>query len=133
MKNTKFLIIKIALGISVAAFLFSAVTLIRNIVIGAMIFLSVIQLLGSAVIVLICFALYRNFKAMSDSDDTPDEDEDAEVPAEQLPDDVEYASDDVEYTSDDVEYTSDDIPDPVPEEVPSDDQTGYDLHLFNEE
>lgn len=119
MKNTKFLIIKIALGISVAAFLFSAVTLIRNIVIGAMVVLSVIQLLGSGVIVIICFALYRYFKDLGAGDDEARDPKDlAEDAAEQQPDIVEAPDEDIDHT---------------PEEDFPDDQAGYDLQLFDEE
>ena len=118
MKNPKSLIIKIALGISIAAFIFSAVTLVRNIIIGAMVFLSIIQLLGSGVIVIICIALYRSFKELSGDDDAQDTDDSAEDPAVQLPD-TGYAVDD------DINYT--------PEDDFSNGQSGYNLHLFDEE
>ena len=51
MNNPKTLIIKIALGVSVAAFIFSVVTLIRNIVIGNLVFISVMQVIGAGLIV----------------------------------------------------------------------------------
>ena len=123
MKNPKSLIIKIALGVAAVAFLFSVVTLIRNIVIGSMIFVSVLQLIGAGVIVVICFAMFRIFSGMDEEEaeeiETEAEEEKQELPqaAEPFPDD--FGIDD---------FTSDNFPEPLPDSVGD----GYDLNLFDE-
>ena len=122
MKNPKSLIIKIALGVAAVAFLFSVVTLIRNIVIGSMIFVSVLQLIGAGVIVVICFAMFRIFTGMDEEEaeeNEVEEEEKQEIPqaAEPFPDD--FGIDD---------FTSNNFPEPLPDSVGD----GYDLNLFNE-
>ena len=83
MNNPKTLIIKIALGVSVAAFIFSVVTLIRNIVIGNLVFISVMQVIGAGLIVGICFAMLRIFSGMEEEDEEEDEEEEMVNEAEE--------------------------------------------------
>lgn len=72
MKNSS-LIIKIAFGAAAAAALFSLVTLIRVLIVGTNAAFPVIQFVGSAVILVICFLMLRAWK--NDADDAEDEDE----------------------------------------------------------
>lgn len=124
MKNPKLLIIKIAFGVSAAAFLFSIVTLIRNIVVGAMVFVTVMQVIGAGVIVIICFAMLRIFSGMDEEEESDErsgaEETDDPQPDAPFPDD--FGLDD---------FTYDNFPEP-----PADDgisSEGYDLQLFDDE
>ena len=79
MKN-KNLITKIALGVAIAAFVFSVVTLIRNIVLGTMVVLGVIQVVGTALVLAICVFLMVMVKRYDDmqeegSDEEPDDEQ----------------------------------------------------------
>jgi predicted Co/Zn/Cd cation transporter (cation efflux family) len=58
------LIIKIAVGVSAVAVVFSLVTLIRSIVIGGTVVFPIIQLVGSAAIFAICFLMLRTLKEL---------------------------------------------------------------------
>ena len=83
MKNPKSLITKIALGVSVAAFIFSIVTLVRNIIIQAMVGAAVIQTIGTAIIVVIClFLLYSLRQSKSEEEKEPEYTEEEEEPAQ---------------------------------------------------
>ena len=72
------LIAKIALGISVAALVFSLVTLGKSIVLGKGVFLSLILILGTGIVVFICALLLRVDSGY---------DEDEEVSGEEYEDD----------------------------------------------
>ena len=74
--KVKKLITKIAFFVSLAALIFSVITLIRNAVLGMMVFLSVIQVLGSAAIAVICGYLIYSLRGLDD------EEEDEAEPAE---------------------------------------------------
>ncbi|MBQ6153971.1 MAG: hypothetical protein IJJ15_09505 [Ruminococcus sp.] len=74
-KSPKSLIIKIALVVSAVAFIFSLITLIRNIVVGSLVFVSVMQLIGTAVIVTICFFMVKIFSGIEEEDDEAYEEE----------------------------------------------------------
>ena len=75
MKNSG-LIIKIAVGVSAIAVVFSLVTLIRSIVIRSAIVFPVIQLVGSAAIFAVCFLMLRSLKANGAvEEEEPDETE----------------------------------------------------------
>lgn len=129
MKNPKSLIIKIALGVSAVAFIFSLVTLIRNIVIGSMVFVSVMQLIGAAVIVIICFAMFRIFSGMEEEDEGGDE---APIEKDDSPQEEDILQED-NFASDKIDAS--DIDADTPEEKPEDSKTfsdGYDLDLFEE-
>ena len=119
MKNPKSLIIKIALGVAAAAFIFSIVTLIRNIVIGAMIFISIIQVIGAAVIVIICFAMLRVFSGMDEEDEGEDERVETEV-----------SNNEYEVTESQTEPSFDDFSDPQGGEPAFENK--YDFDLFDE-
>ncbi|MBQ3330520.1 MAG: hypothetical protein IJG87_05000 [Ruminococcus sp.] len=67
MKNQS-IIIKIAVGVSAAASLFSLVTLIRAAVIGSNIVFPVIQVIGSAAIFAVCLILFRALSAAKEED-----------------------------------------------------------------
>lgn len=73
------IIIKIAVGVSVVALLFSLVTLIRALIIGSNVVFPVIQVIGSAAIFAICFMLFRSLSAAVD-DETEDADEEENKP-----------------------------------------------------
>lgn len=92
MKNSS-LVIKIALGISVAATLFSLVTLIRCLIIGSSVVFPIIQVVGSAAVFTVCFLMVRSLKA-----DDEDEEEIEESPAK----DDDAASDETEKTVDEL-------------------------------
>ena len=57
--NGRNLIVKIAFGVSSVAVLFSLVTLVRSIIIGASVVFPIIQVVGSAAIFVICFLMFR--------------------------------------------------------------------------
>ena len=79
----KNLITKIALGVAIAALLFSIVTMVRSFIIGAGVLMSCILVVGTSIIVAICaIMLYvlRNYDYGDDEsgDDESGEDEDGE-------------------------------------------------------
>lgn len=68
----KNLITKLALGVAIAAMLFSIVTLIRSLIIGSGVLMSSILVVGTTIIVAICaIMLYvlSNYEAAEDEDD----------------------------------------------------------------
>jgi hypothetical protein len=93
------LITKIALGVAIAALLFSIVTFIRSLIIGANIFLGAILVVGTAIIVVICAVMLyylNNYDAAEEdeADASPDPADDASDISEtaetaESPDDVE--------------------------------------------
>ena len=68
MKN-RLLIIKIAFGVSAAALLFSLITLIRSMILGARVIFPVIQAAGSAAVFVICFLMLRMDLSAEDEED----------------------------------------------------------------
>ena len=70
---SKNVIIKIAVGVSAAAALFSVVTLIRAIVIRSNIVLPVIQVVGSVAIFAVCLIMLRVLSAAGEDEDEADD------------------------------------------------------------
>lgn len=73
----KDLIIKIALGVSIAAVLFSVVTLIRAFIIHSTVVFPIIQVIGSLLIAAICWYLFSVLRK-ADFDEEPEEDQQTE-------------------------------------------------------
>lgn len=81
------LITKIALGVALLAFVFSAITLIRAIVLGAGVLFAVIQVIVTLIIVAICAVMLyviRREEAEAGEDETPPEAE-IQEPQEEAP------------------------------------------------
>lgn len=72
------LITKIALGVGIAALLFSIVTLVRSIVNASGVLMAVIVLIGTATVVAICAIMLYVQKKYDAYDDEDGEDDDAE-------------------------------------------------------
>ena len=83
MKN-KNLIIKIALGVSIVAVLFSVVTLIRAIIIHSMVVFPIIQVIGSIAIAGICYYLFKMLRSANSEEESEDE-SDEQTESEQEP------------------------------------------------
>lgn len=79
MEKNRNLIIKIAFGVSIAALLFSIVTLIRAIAIHAAVVFPIIQVVGTAAIFIVCFFMLRVVR--NDPADEEAED-DSEIPSD---------------------------------------------------
>lgn len=105
------LITKIALGVAIAALIFSIVTLIRVLVTGSGILFAVIQVVGTIIIVVICVMM---LKYMRNNDDGDDEDEEEQPQEEEI---AESAS-----------AEDESIPQDSEEQLPSNDK--YDLTKF---
>jgi hypothetical protein len=92
MKNNN-LITKIALGVAVAALIFSIVTFIRSLVIGANVLLGAILVIGTTIIVIICAVMLYYLRAYDDAeDDTSDTDDAADSEDSDEPADADEAS-----------------------------------------
>ena len=93
------LIIKIAVGVSVAAFLFSLITLVRDLSLGLPSGFPLIQFFGSTVILIVCFVMFymMYIKRGTSEEDTPKEEIRSEEPdqarAEEPIEDAEEAVD----------------------------------------
>lgn len=85
----KNIITKIALGVAAVAFLFSVITLIRAIVIGAGVMFAVIQVIGTLIIVAICVIMlyFTRFEETEDEDEEETKDQKTEI-KENSPDDL---------------------------------------------
>lgn len=98
MKNN--LITKIALGIAVAALVFSIVTLIRSITIGSGVLLSAILVVGTTVIVAICAVMLYVFNNYTfdeeDGEDDPDESADEQTEEQGQDKTPEHQDEDIE-------------------------------------
>ena len=74
----KNLITKIALGVAIAALLFSIVTMVRSFIIGAGVLMSCILVVGTSIIVAICAIMLYVLRNYDYGDDESGEDEDGE-------------------------------------------------------
>ena len=121
MKNPKLLIIRIALGVSFAAFVFSVITLIRCVTLGTPAFIYIVQTVGTGVVVVICAFMARILKYSDDEDDLYEvPKEDADTPRSEL-----FAEKDEFFNYVD----SDDVP--ADESADPLDDKGYDLSVFD--
>ena len=84
MKN-KDLIIKIALGVSTAAVLFSVVTLIRAIIIHSLVVFPIIQVIGSIAIAGICYYLFKMLRGANSEEESEEDQSDELTDSEQEP------------------------------------------------
>lgn len=91
------LITKIALGVAIAALLFSIVTLIRAIVLGAGVLIAAVQVIGTAIIVAICAIMLYVIGAYEEDEEEPQDLPEEEEPAEDAADDEETAWADEKY------------------------------------
>ena len=132
MKNN--LITKIALGVAVAALLFSIVTLIRALILNNGIFMACILVVGTAIVVAICaIMLYvlSSYEPADDEeeadeqDDTDDKDQAKEIDEAQ---EAQSEADDITAVSDEPESTIDQEVDEILERLES--EGGYDLQNF---
>lgn len=80
--NNKNLITKIALGVAIAALVFSIVTLVRAIILNAGVFIAAIQVIGTAVIVAICAIMLY---VLSNYEDDEETDAETDSASEQQP------------------------------------------------
>lgn len=88
------IIIKIALGIAIAALVFSVVTLIRTIIIRGSILIGIVQVIGTAIVVVICGIMLYVMSQYDDSEfEDEDEDEEEEVKQEDRPQEDTYDTD----------------------------------------
>ena len=94
------LIIKIAVGVSVAAFLFSLITLVRDLSLGLPSGFPLIQFFGSTAILIVCFVMFYMMYIKgrkNEEEDTPEEEIRLEEPdqarAEEPIEDAEEAVD----------------------------------------
>lgn len=114
------LITKIALGISLAALVFSAVTFIRSLVLGSGVLPSLLLVVTTGMVVAVCALMMRTmagydddyYDGLPDYEDTEDEAEEAEAeegpirpadpPADERAADEEISSDSIERQVDDL-------------------------------
>ena len=96
--NIRDLITKIALGVSIAALIFSVVTLIRSIVMGSGVVMACILVVGTGIVVAICAIMMYVLKNYGGTDDEDEEDvevndapEDTDVNASARSEDAEGA------------------------------------------
>ena len=103
MKNSG-LVIKIAVGVSAVAAVFSVVTLIRAIIIGSSAVFPLVQMIGSAAIFAVCFLMLRSLKASeNDGQDDTDKADDNETAEKNV------SSADADGDADEVERTVDEL------------------------
>ncbi len=101
--KSRTLITKIALGVAIAALIFSIITLIRAIVLGNAIFIACVQVIGTVIIVAICAIMLYVINHYEESpdpqgQDSQDEPEDEPAAAEPaLPDDPHLGTVDTAY------------------------------------
>lgn len=123
--KSRTLITKIALGVAIAALIFSIITLIRAIVLGNAIFIACVQVIGTVIIVAICAIMLYVINHYEESPDPQDQDPQGQDPQDESEDDLQNEPAAAEPV----------LPDePQPDEpLPVTADTAYDLSLFDEE
>lgn len=107
-KNSN-IVTKIALIVAIIALIFSIVTLVRAIIINAGIVLAIVQVVGTAIIVVICsIMLYVLSNSEEEEDDEEEEEsEQPEAVKEPVEEEAEIPAGDIDVDLSDIEKTDD--------------------------